>query len=84
MGEVFDRVGHGEAVEEVDMKKLLMDPVAVEWLDSLTCYTLPVSLHYTHFFTQLKYLQQTKKFCNPKSLHFPPSPPTFLRTCRQF
>ena len=50
VGEVFDRVGHGEAVEEVDMKKLLMDPVAVEWLDSLTCYTLPVSLHYTHFF----------------------------------
>jgi hypothetical protein len=41
VGEVFDRVGHGEGVEEVDMKKLLMDPVAVEWLDSLTCYTLP-------------------------------------------
>ena len=58
VGEVFDRVGHGEGVEEVDMKKLLMDPVAVEWLDSLTCYTLPVSLHYTVFLHSSKNVQQ--------------------------
>ena len=56
MGELFDRVGQGEGVGEVDMKRLLMDPVAVDWLDSLSCYTLPVSPHthnctFPHFFS---------------------------------
>ena len=47
VGEVFDRVAGGEEIREVGLKKLLMDPVAVEWLDSLTCYTLPVSSTFT-------------------------------------
>ena len=67
---MFDRVGHGEGVEEVDMKKLLMDPVAVEWLDSLTCYTLPVSLHYTVFYTAQK-MYNRNSFCNPKNICLP-------------
>ena len=40
---MFDRVGGGERVGQVELRKLLMDPEAVEWMDSLTCYTLPVS-----------------------------------------
>ena len=42
--EIFDRLGEREGVREVELRKLLVDPVAVEWMDSLTCFTLPVSL----------------------------------------
>ena len=44
VGEIFDRLGEREGVREVELRRLLVDPVAVEWMDSLTCFTLPVSL----------------------------------------
>ena len=41
--DIFDRLSGGQSVSEVALSELLLDPVTVDYLDSLTCYTLPVS-----------------------------------------
>ena len=48
VSDIFDRLGGGELVNEVAMNELLLDPVTVDCLDSLTSYTLTVSHTHTH------------------------------------
>ena len=49
MKDVFDRLSSGRSTNEVILSELLLDPVIVDCLDSLNCFTLPVSTHtHTH------------------------------------
>ena len=44
MSDIFDRLSVGKSGDEVDLSELLLDPVTVDCLDTLTCFTLPVSV----------------------------------------
>ena len=51
MRDIFDRLS-GEM--SVKMSDLLLDPVTVDYLDSLTCYTITVSIQ--HQYTVISHL----------------------------
>ena len=42
--DIFDRLSGGKPVDEVELSELLLDPVTVDFLDTLTCFNLPVSV----------------------------------------
>ena len=44
MRDIFDRLSGGKSVDEVELSELLLDPVTVDLLDTLTCFNLPVSV----------------------------------------
>ena len=45
MSDIFERLSPGKSVNEAVLSELLLDPVTVDYLDSLNCFTLPVSVH---------------------------------------